>query len=103
MTAPKPKLLTLTCAYDACGQLFEWVKKRGRVPLYCSPECRTRAFHLRNPDYKRRRYHDVIAPARRAARDNYPAPVFAKDQMCSGDCGRLGGAHGGKGRCQKCN
>lgn len=133
MTAPKSKpILSLTCAYEQCGQQFEYVNKRGIVPSYCSPECRLQAWRLRNPDYDkqhprdperqaaqrrdryyqdheqsktelRRYYREVAGPKRKAERDKQPPRVFQKDQPCSDGCGRLVGPRGSKGRCQNCN
>jgi hypothetical protein len=103
MTDPKPKTLTLTCAYERCSQQFEWARKRGKIPSYCSPACRVREFHLRNPDYQRTRYHEVVASQRKAARLARPPRVLGRDQPCSEGCGRPVGPKGAKGRCQNCN
>jgi hypothetical protein len=48
------------------------------------------------------RYDTVIAPARRAAREQAPPKVFKRDQPCSEGCGRLVGPRGSRGMCSPC-
>lgn len=81
MTAPQSKLLILTCAHEECGQQFEWVKKRGRVPSYCSPKCKLRAYQLRNPGCFQRSRSCLICGETFSARSS-------SQKTCSPDCSR---------------